>query len=375
MCPGRSPSSRRRAPWPDRLSPQLSLSSSDDATLALPGNRLVFSTLKSAPTPAKSFTFVNSGNAAATVSGLAIQGTDASSFGLAAGQPTSFVVPAGGSVTVSVMFHPTANTDCPTAPGTPDQYRIASVNRNAGLVYTTSDPGLPGGSAVLAGVNSCTDSGVNEPVLDQVLQALGYTDVVTSGKVDRRFIGPQGAIPGTDEIAAPYFRAADPASPVSVVPLAHYSTADTRPYHATGWFTKGAALGPDYTCNAECHQAFAFPAEATTMTYTQNQKLLPTPSGATSFSPGAATFGLYVGEFTDVNFSDDTLNVAHDVHNQDIVPTQYLHDMRVYPAYGPGHVAIPNTYLVGVDVTRVPANKNNDYQDVVLLVRNVVPAS
>ena len=48
--------------------------------------------------------------------------------------------------------------------------------------------------------------------------------------------------------------------------------------------------------------------------------------------------------------------------------------MRVYPAYGPGHVAIPNTYIVGIDLSRVPAYKNNDFQDVILLVRNVQPA-
>ena len=52
----------------------------------------------------------------------------------------------------------------------------------------------------------------------------------------------------------------------------------------------------------------------------------------------------------------------------------YLHDMRVYPAYGPGHVAIPNTYIVGIDLSRVPAYKNNDFQDVVLLLRNATPA-
>ena len=48
--------------------------------------------------------------------------------------------------------------------------------------------------------------------------------------------------------------------------------------------------------------------------------------------------------------------------------------MRVYPAYGPGHVAIPNTYIVGIDLSRVPSYKNNDYQDVVLLLRNAQPA-
>jgi hypothetical protein len=38
-------------------------------------------------------------------------------------------------------------------------------------------------------------------------------------------------------------------------------------------------------------------------------------------------------------------------------------------------VLIPNTYIVGDDLSRVPAYKNNDYQDVVLLLRNAQPAT
>ena len=45
--------------------------------------------------------------------------------------------------------------------------------------------------------------------------------------------------------------------------------------------------------------------------------------------------------------------------------------MRVYPAYGPGHIAIPNTYLVAIDTGRASESKNHDFQDVVMLLRNV----
>jgi hypothetical protein len=47
--------------------------------------------------------------------------------------------------------------------------------------------------------------------------------------------------------------------------------------------------------------------------------------------------------------------------------------MRVYPAYGPGHVAIPHTYLVAIDTGRKSESKNGDYQDIVMVVRNVIP--
>ncbi len=39
-----------------------------------------------------------------------------------------------------------------------------------------------------------------------------------------------------------------------------------------------------------------------------------------------------------------------------------------------GPRADPDTYIIGIDLSRVPSYKNNDYQDVILLVRNVQPA-
>jgi hypothetical protein len=86
------------------------------------------------------------------------------------------------------------------------------------------------------------------------------------------------------------------------------------------------------------------------------------------------TWGLFSGDYSDVNFSDDGLNIGHDKSNNPLPVPHYLHDLRVYQAYGPGHVAIPNTYIVAIDLSRVPAYKNNDYQDIVLLLRNAQPA-
>jgi hypothetical protein len=367
---------------PPVVSPKLSITSPDDAALGLPTSRLVFSTQHGTVPADKAFTFHNTGSGPVTVKDLAIQGTDASNFSFAAGQPTTLVIPAGGVATVTIHFAPSATTNCPVGTAYPDAYRIGNATRTAALVFTSSDPGLPGGNVAIAGLNACNYSGNSEPVLDQVLSTLGYTDVVTGPTTDRRFIGPKANIPGTDEITARYFRAVSPAVPVSLVPLAHYSTTDTKPYHAAGWFAQGATVGPDGTCNASCHQVWNFPAESSSASFLQNQKLLPTPTGTTTFTP-TSPFGLYLGEFSNVNFTDDALNIAHQCspspadckHDDvDITPPQYLHDMRVYPAFGPGHVAIPNTYLIAVDVSRL-ADKNNDFQDVVLLLRNAVPAA
>ncbi|BEP13260.1 hypothetical protein acdb102_15710 [Acidothermaceae bacterium B102] len=355
---------------------KLVVTSPDDAVLANASTpRLVFSAVRGlGATPAKAFTFTNNGTGTLTVSNLAIGGTNASSWKLNTGQATSIVIAAGDTATVSLLFTPTDPTGCAS---TASPYAIGDVDRNATLTFTTNDATQPTGSALLSGVNSCYVGGNNEPVLDQLLPELGYTDVVDSPGGDRRYIGPLRYLPNTDEIQSPYFTAANAALPVSVIPLTHYGSANSVPYQATGYYAAGSAMTqPKSTCSSACKTLWQFPADTISggvTTYNQNQKLLPSVTGVTTFTaPG--TFGLFSGDFTDVNFSDDSLNVGHTTANVNLPVPHYLHDLRVFPAYGPGHVAIPNTYIVGIDLSRVPAYKNNDFQDIVLLVRNVTPA-
>jgi glucose/arabinose dehydrogenase len=355
---------------------KLVVTSPDDTVLANPSTpRLVFSAVRSlGATPARAFTFTNNGTGSLTISNLAIGGTNASSWKLNTGQATSIVIAAGGTAQVSVLFTPTDPTGCAS---TALPYAIGDVDRNATLTFTTNDSTQPNGSALLSGVNSCYVGGNNEPVLDQLLPELGYTDNVDTPGGDRRYIGPARYQPGTDEIQSPYFNAANSALPVSVIPITHYGSANTVPYQATGWYAAGSAMTqPLSTCSSACKTLWQFPADTISggvTTYNQNQKLLPGVTGVTTFTP-TGTFGLFSGDFTDTNFSDDSLNVGHTTANVDLPVPHYTHGMRVYPAYGAGHVVIPNTYIVGIDLSRVPAYKNNDFQDIVLLVRNVTPA-
>ncbi|MDX6203707.1 MAG: hypothetical protein QOJ83_3207, partial [Frankiales bacterium] len=328
----------------------LSVTSPDSTTLGLSAPRLVFSRIRGAANPpARTFTFANPGTATLTVSGLAVGGTDASSFGLASGQATSLSIAPGGSATVAVQFHPTDPTGCPDSSS---PYAIGAANRSATLSFSSNDPAHPSGTVNLAGISSCAAGGNSEPVLDQIVATLGYTTVVDNANIDRRYIGPNRWLSGTDEVISPYFRAANTGQPVTLTPLAHYGGSNTAAVNGrTGWYAKGAAMTSTFSCSSACQQLWNFPADPSSTTYNQNQKLLPTPVGTTTFSPAGA-FGLYSGDFSDVNFSDDTLNHAHSTSNTDVPVPHYLHDLRVYQAYGPGHVAIPNTYLVGVDITR-----------------------
>ena len=345
----------------------LTVTSPDDASLALSQPRLVFSGVRGSPyPPAQSLTLTNTTGSALHVKHLKITGPDPTGFHLATGQSTSLTIPAGGSSTVSIRFHPADPVGCPN---TAQPLAIADVNSNALLSYETSSGS---GAVVMAGVLSCYSGGNSEPTLDQILSALGYTTVVDGPGIDRRFIGPLRYQRGTDEVPAPYFRAATSA-PVSLVDLAHYEGGQTSPYGATGWYDRGAALSATSTCNEACHQLWDFPADPSPTTYNQNQKLMPTVQGTTTFQP-AGDFGLYTGDGADVSFSDDALNIGHTAAGADLSVPHYLHNMRTYIAYGPGHVAIPNTYLVTDDIKRAPSQKNNDDQDVVMLLRNAVPA-
>ena len=355
---------------------KLVVTSPDDATLANPSTpRLVFSAVRSfGATPAKAFTFTNNGTGTLIVSNIAIAGTNANSWKLDVGQLTTLTIPGGGTAQVSLLFTPTDPIGCSS---TASPYAIGDVDRNATLTFSTNDATQATGSALLSGVNSCYVGGNNEPVLDQLLPELGYTDVVDSPGGDHRYIGALRYLAGTDEIQSPYFTVANAAQPVSVIPIAHYGSASASAYQATGYYAQGSAMVlPKSSCSSACKTLWQFPADTIAngvTTYNQNQKLLPGVTGATTFT-GTGTFGFFSGDFSDVNFSDDSLNIGHDKSNNPLPVPHYTHGMRVFPAYGPGHVVIPNTYIIAIDLSRVPAYKNNDYQDIVLLVRNVQPA-
>lgn len=348
-------------------SASLSVTAPLDGLLGLSRSRLVFSTIAAAARPAQSFTFTNTGGSQLTVSGIAIGGTNASSFRLATGQPTTLTIAPGASATVGVLFTPTANTFCAT-----NQSQISTVERFATLTFTSNAANMATGSADLAGLNPCGNEGSNEPVLDQVTSVLGYTDVTSNGTGGaRRALGPLRPLPNSDQVQVPYFVRVDASKPVTLTPVAHFSGRSTSTFGRTGWYNKGAAITTP--CGSTCTQLFSFPADsAAPGPYNQNQKLMPTVTGGTTFAPTGA-FGIYNGDGVDVNFTDDGLTTLHTPAGADITPAHYSKGFRVFPAYGPGHVLIPNTWILANDISRVPAYKTNDFQDAVFLLTNAAP--
>ena len=173
--------------------PHLTVTSSDSTVLGLTAPRLVFSAVRGlGATDPRSFTFTNDGTSALTVSNLAFAGTNANNWKLAAGQASSLVIPAGSSAAVSIQFVPTDPTGCADSNNV---YAIGDVARNATLTYSTNDPTQATGSSILSGVNSCYVGGNNEPVLDQLIAGLGYTDTIVKPGSERRYIGRSATSP------------------------------------------------------------------------------------------------------------------------------------------------------------------------------------
>lgn len=343
----------------------LTVTSPQDAALGLSAPRLVFSTVARAATPAKSFTFRNNGATSVTISNLAVGGTNTGSFALAPGQPTSFTLGGGASANVSVVFTPTAATGCGTS--------TTSVERYALLQYTTNSAAHPSGALDLAGYNACGYEGSSEPILAQIVRVLGYTTKVIGGS-DVRYLGPKRIITSGDEKQSPYFVRADTSQPVTLTTAAHTSGRNTSSggFGRTGWFPQGSAAPTPCTAAQGCNELFRF-APDTATSYVENQKLFPAQIGTSSFTPPGA-FGIWNGESTSINFTDDAKNFARSGSGTPITPSHYLHNFRVYPALGPGRVQIANTWLLVVDLSRIPSGKNNDFQDVVLILRNAKPA-
>ena len=350
--------------------PSLVVTSADSATLGLAAPRLVFSAVRGyVGAPQRSFTFTNTGAATLTVSGLKFAGINPTNWTLGTGQASSLSIPAGTSVQVAIAFHPTEPTGCPNSTS-PDA--IGDINRNATLVYTSNDPANPTGSANLSGVYACYSGGNSEPVVDQIVQGLGYSTNVDSPGTDRRYIPKVRYTPFTDEVQSPYFVAADPTQPVALTSVGHYSGPSGHPNEPGGWYAQGATLGSGGSCNAACNQLWIHPTDPSSTNLGQSETLMPVPTGSvngtTTFNPPGA-FGIYGGDSSGggVSFTDDGLN-------SNSSPVIYEHNIRVYQAYDTNHVIIPNTYLLAADPSRSASGKNNDYNDLVMVLRNVKPA-
>ena len=326
----------------------IAVSSPDDALRT--GSRLVFSTVDEEARPARSVTVRNPGGADLQVTGLVV--TDA--FALAPGQPTSFTVAPGGSAPVAIVYTPPPTT-------------TTTLISTGTLTIQSNDPDTPNVAVTLKGLDTAAYEDVGEPTLRQVANALGYTgaDVINAPRAQR------WPIDATTEVISPYWRRVDGGAPVELIPLARYATRTSGTTGSAGWYSKGT----DPNVGANRKPLYAFPGcncdDPTVGSGGENQRLLPaTTTGVTTFAP-TGLFGLFADHGR--SFSDDGSHRFTDELGT-VVESQ-THNFRFYPART-GGVAIPNAWIVGVDIgidPRPGMQKNYDYQDYVFLLVNAAP--
>jgi hypothetical protein len=304
-------------------------------------SRLVFSAHRGGATAPRAVTLTNTGLMPIRVSGLLLSGQDKGQFGLAPGQPTSFSIAAGRSAQVRARFRP-------TAPGA----KFASL-------VIVNDSRSPRYVVKLRGIRARGTVGDTEPQLAQLLPVFGYfTDVgFTAGHQ-----ATTRALRG-DEVRAPYFVRADRSAPVRMVPIARY-TAATSSAADNGRTPFNRAARSSLYRFARDPVVDTSPGDGVdSSVYAENQKTFPSiSSGLLRFSPSAA-FGVYAN-FN--NYSDDRFNRASN--------GAAVHNIRVYPAKGPGGARLPNAWILAVDTKVDAADKNYDYQDQIILLLNARPA-
>ena len=307
-------------------------SGSSPADITLDKSRLVTNAVNGATSAPQTVTVKNKGNSPLNVSGAEITGADANQFEIS-GQPSSYPVELapGESQEIGVSFAPTS-----TGP------------KGATLEVSSDDEDTSVAKVNLRGLGTLGEGSSNEPSLQWILDT--YEIPVNVGDPDKTNNSlPTDPILG-EEIEAQSFRKAYSDAPVSVEPLAVFGPKGSQNVLSFGTYATGN--------KADKQQAFTVPNSSF-------QALEPETNGELSLDP-AGEFGFYSTWpfFNDREvFSEDALNTWEPNENN-------RHKLRVYPMKGKNGTVEQNAYIVATEEHL----SGYDYQDIVVIVRNVEPA-
>jgi hypothetical protein len=295
-------------------------------------NQLVFDEVRGgAASAAKTITVSNTGSAALTLSGISITGADSSLFSFSPSITTPASIAAGGSLNINIVFNPPAAN--PLGP------------KMANLHLVTNDPDTPTLDLYLGGLTTIGEEGNNEPSLQWILDTfrislnVGDPDV-TTGPIENI------VLPNSNNIER--FVKAGPGV-VSTETLAIFS-GDTfaQPAAILGWYTSSSSL-------TELERFGSGDSG-------QHQEMNPTvQSGVTDFDPGSASFGMYSQWPV---FPGRTVYSENALNTFDTTTQKHI----VFPLRDIAGAVVPNAYIVGVEEAA-----NNDFQDLVYIIRNVAP--
>ncbi|KAB8332808.1 PKD domain-containing protein [Scytonema tolypothrichoides VB-61278] len=288
---------------------------------------------------AQTVTIENIGKRDMTVGSITPFGTDANQFMVVGAKPT--IIRPGEAAAVSVAFKA----------GTPGP-------KSAILRIATDAVNSPVTEVVLRGLGAAGTGGDKEPSLQWVLDtyeiAVNVGDDDPSTNVINSVPANQRAARLGDEIGAQRFVRADNANPVTIEPIAVFGPTANNPVVRFGWYPGGSSGAQN-----EIFQVGNSPSS-------NAQRLAPTllPGADLTFDPGTEAFGFYS---TWPFFNNRTL------YSQDALNTfsgAIPHHVRVYPLKDSTGAVVENAYVIATE----EHTSGFDYQDVVVIARNLKPA-
>ena len=328
--------------------------------VAFAADRVVVTGVRGTTSPAAASTIQlhNGGQTAASLSSLALSGTNLALFRIASPAALPVTLAAGADLAVTLELS-TSSAEIPPAPANKDQ---GSVLLTATLTATF------GTSKLSANVYGLVLTQANyEPTLGQVLTTLGYA--LNVGKAQNNWnpntsmdaTSLPGLEAGSDEVAASHFVKAG-AGNVELQVVARFSPVGELPY---GWYSTTSG------CPSGCTTVGSMARIGDAQTSDKARMVYPPlkAGSATEFDPGSAPFGIWIysdqktqkfmegGNMLngDWDYSQDALNSPANVHR-----------FKSYPLKDATGTAVPHSYLVAVEEAG-----NGDYQDYVFVLSNV----
>jgi hypothetical protein len=301
----------------------------DDLVTGVRDRRLIFSeaTSESDPRAPRRMRVRNIGDAPLNVN-LVISGANPDDFNLVNGTPGTFTLAPNAFQDVFVDFAPTA-----------------VGRRFATLEVNSNDPRPPMVPVLLRGINAAGYEEANEPTLDHLLNTVGFSP---QGLPSRNLLPGEKFPPDELTDTAGYFRPANPARRTMLLPIARYSTITASASPFVSWYPRGSS--------GSLQQLHSFPG-GSDPSGGQNQRLLPTYTGGAVFRPNG-DFGINSAS----EFSDFTKN-----------PGQ-VRNFRFFNARSNAGNARGDIWIITQDIGSGGTVKNNDYNDIVWLLVNAVPA-
>lgn len=316
-------------------------------SLRLSRSELVFNAGGDVASDTRTLQLENTGTTTLSVQAPTIVGEDAARFALQRAAP--FELAAGERLELALTFTPGSE-----------------LGPHAAVLRLTSGGAEGSGQEVyLGGLSVAGQEGTKEPSLQWIFDTYGLpmqtgdTDPTTSAVVE----GGTNSLIG-DEVSAQTFERADGAQPVTVQVLAAFGVPDVEPVFEFGFY--GAAAG-----EAVLQKLLSLPIapalNGQRLEPVVTPAVAPAENGVISFDPPGGAFGFY-SFWPTTRFFDARTVYTEDARN--VFPKAMPHHVRAYPFKTRGGTLVENAYVLATDESA----RLFDYNDAVVLVRNVRPA-